>query len=409
MENPPTSRDEPTCPHPRDMSVSSLCSICWDIYDDAVLAKDGFCYCRACIVEWAQSHNNSKWPSPITREEFSGHPVLRTDVERNCVARELKRAEVVASLEEDPTDAARALQALSAVQGGRPVLDHTHCLRLLQQSHPVLHESPYVHLAVVHRAGCLELLPVSCLKELLRLDRHGISVPLLQIRVLKDLFQTCCAKVREAGPSDAAAAGLMRAVLDHLTWRVEFRDAVDVPEDRVLEKGEDKKHLAGRYCRDWSVADRNTLVYLRGNGVDSCRQYLFVPLQSDGSRGTCERILSTRLALSRNEESWPPFSVRFSSEEVLVEGVDYWRARRGGLPFPDSRGLSDTEEESAEMPMLAGCEGLLEKPPRHLPIGFEYRAAVVCEEHVHELNALKLAAAQAMDHQDTHALKRQRR
>lgn len=407
MENPPTSY-EPTSLHPRGMSVSSLCSICWDIYDDAVLAKDGFCYCRACIVEWAQSHNNTKWPSPITREAFSGHPVLRTDVERNCVARELKRAEVVASLEEDPTDAARALQALSAALGGRPLLDHTHCLRLLQQSHLVLRESPYVHLAVAHRAGCLELLPFECLQELLRLDRRGISVPLLQISVLKDLFQTYCAKVREAGPPDAAAACLMRMTLDHLVWRVETRDAVDVPEDRVLEKGEDKKHLAGRYCRDWSAPDRDTLGYLRGNGVDSCRQYLFVPLQSDGSRGTCERILSTRLALSRNEETWPPFSVRFSSEEVLVEDIDYWRARRGGLPFPDSRGLSDTEEESVEMPVLAGCEGLLEKAPRHLPIGFEYRTSVVCEEHVHELNALKLAAVQAQDPQVTQALKRQR-
>lgn len=399
---------EPSSLRPCDMGVSSICSICWDIYDDAVLAKDGFCYCRACIVEWAQSHNNNKWQSPITRETFSGHPVLRTDVERNCVARELKRAEVVASLEEDPTDAARALQALSVVLGGRPVLDHTHCLRLLQQRHPVLHESPYVHLAVAHRAGCLESLPIECLKELLRLDRCGVSIPLLQISVLKDLFQMYCAKVRETSPPDAAAAGLMRMTLDHLVWRVETRDAVDVPENRVLEKGEDKKHLAGLYCRDWSVPDAETLVYLRGNGVDSCRKYLLIPLQSDSSRGTCERILSTRLALSRTEETWAPFSVRFNSEEVLIEDFDYWRARRGGLPFPDSRGLSDTEEESVEMPMLAGCEGLLEKVPRHLPIDFEYRTSVACEEHVHELNALKLAAVQALDPEITQALKRQR-
>jgi hypothetical protein len=382
------------------MAVTSRCPICCDVFNDAVLAKDGFCYCRGCIVGWAEGYaSDRKWASPITRELFSGHPVLRSDVERSCVARELRRAQLLAALEEEGEDAAAALEALDASQEGRPLLDATHCLRILQRNHVVLYESPYVFLAVAYRARCLEGLPLSFLQEVLRLDRHGVCVPLLKMSVLRELFGHYCAACRsppEAG-RDGAAAETVRQLEKHLFWRAGARDAVEVPLDRILEKGEDKGDLAGLYCRDWSSSCETLLTFVNGNGVDSLRRYLLVPLQSDASRGAYEKPSVTRVALSRKEAELASFQVRFASEEDLPEEAGYWRARRGGLPFPDSRGASDTEEETEETPMLGGCDCLFEKPPRHLPVGFKYHSYVPCPEHLHELNAMRLEALDALE------------
>ena len=378
------------------MEVSSRCPICCDFYNEAVLAKDGFSYCRGCIVEWAEVYGSDRrWASPITRELFSGHPVLRADVERNCVARELRRAQLVASLEGDDSDASEALQALDASQEGNPLLDSTHCLRILQQNHSVLYESPYVFLAVAYRAGSLDGLPSSFLREVLRLDRHGVRVPLLKMSVVKAVFSHYC-KALMQGSRESYVEELVHQLEKHLFWRAGHRDAVEVPVDRILEKGEDKRDLAGFYYRDWVCAPESTLTFITGNGVESLRRYLFVPLQSDASRGAYEKPSVTRVALSRQESELPSSQIRFASEEPMREDADYWRARRGGLPFPDSRGMSDTEEETEETPMLGGCDCLFEKPPLHLPIGFKYHTYVPCLEHLHELNAIRLEALDAL-------------
>lgn len=384
------------------MEVTCRCPICCDVFDDAVLAKDGFCYCRGCIVSWVEGYaSDRKWASPITRELFSGHPVLRSDVERNCAARELRRTQLLSALEEDGEDAATALQALDASQEGRPLLDATHCLRILQRNHAVLYESPYVFLAVAYRAKCLDGLPLSFLQEVLRLDRHGVCVPLLQMSVLRDLFShhcSVCRREEEGGSMHGSSAATVRQLEQHLFWRAAARDAVEVPVDRILEKGEDKRDLAGLYCRDWgsSFSCETQLTFVSGDGVEKLRRYLLVPLQSDATRGAYEKPSVTRVALSRRESELACFQVRFASEEGLVEEASYWRLRRGGLPFPDSRGASDTEEETTDTPVLGGCDCLFEKPPRHLPLGFKYLSYVACSEHRHELNAVRLEALEAL-------------
>ena len=390
------------------MEVSCHCPICWDIYDDAVLAKDGFSYCRTCIVEWAETHAGMKWPSPMTMEMFGGHPVLRTDIERNCAARERRREKLLASLEEVDVSAPKVLEALEASHAGKPLLGESHCLRILEKNHCSLYESPYVFLTVAYRGRCLDAFPLEQLKQVLHLDRRGVCVPLLKISVIRDLLEHYCRKLREAS-SEEGLPEILQLLKDHIFWRARCVDAVEVPLDRALEKGRDKQELAGIYYRDWSDLDESALVFINGNGTEATRKYLIVPLQSDTQRGSYEKQLSTRIALSRDEAILSGFSMTFQSEEELPVDASLWRSRRGGLPFPDSRGSSDSEEETWETPVLEGCGALFERPPSRLPHGFKYHVRLSCMEHVHELNQVRLEVLDAVTNSSCHPVKKQRR
>ena len=359
------------------MKVDGHCPICRDFYDDAVLARDGFAYCRECILQWA-GHGERSWKSPRTNEVVEGHPVLRVDVERNCAAKESRRKELLEGMCED----AEVLQALDVTHCHVPLLGKTDCEKLLW--HPVILTSPYVHLALAYRAAAISELPIDVVKEVCRLDRCAVTVPLLEMSILaallKEAIRRCDA---QCGEEDVA---LLEQVKEHLLWRGRARDAIEIPADRThLER------LSGIYHRDWHALDTKSILFVKGNGLREPRYHLVVPLLSDLSRGCCEKPLKTCIyaeaSLTTVGDEDCTLHAAFSSEVPLRRDGCHWRSRRGGLPFPDSRGGTDSEDEDWEEKATQGCACLFEQAVKHLPQGFVYHRHHEDEDHWFELMA----------------------
>jgi len=359
------------------MKLDSNCSICRDYYNDAVLARDGFAYCRTCILHWAGNGERS-WKSPRTNELIEGHPVLRSDVERNCAAKELRKEELLENMLEDGA----VLHALEASHCGVPLLGKSDCEKLLW--HPVVLISPYVHLAIAYRASCISELPSNIIHEVCRLDRCAVTVPLLEMTVVIALFREAVRRCEALGGEESIL--LLKQIKAHVLWRGKASDAIEIPAERAhLPK------VVGHYHRDWRLVNRNSLVFVKGTGIREIRHHLLVPLISDFTRGSCESPLTTCIYADAsfltvpNEEC--PLKCVYSSEILVTRDGYHWRSRRGGLPFPDSRGNQDSDEEDMMDKVSHGCCFLFEKPVRHIPIGFVYHIHRVQDDHWFELMA----------------------
>jgi len=318
-----------------------LCIVCRELFDDPVLARDGFAYCRACIVRWVDGAQC--WTSPRTNERFEGAPVLRGDVERTCRAREARLAELRSK---DPEEAARL--AAEAVWLGRPLAPPRDCARLLDGA-----ASPYLKLELALRAGRLPQLDAEVLQELCRLDRAWSRAPLLEMGALAALLH----EARRRVEAFEEPARLLLELRDHFSWRASFCDAVEVPECRT-------SHAAARglYYRAWTQRDLRCVVFLKPGAR------LTVPLRSNRARGVAEPQLLTQLELT--PPGGPAALVGcFSSEDREQLPVDPVRAWRGAPPFPDSSG--DSDEEEGPVP---ACASVFQRPLAHLPLHFLYHA-----------------------------------
>jgi hypothetical protein len=355
------------------MEVESCCPICKDLYDDSVIARDGFAYCRACIVQWA-GHGERRWKSPRTNEFFEGHPILGRDVERSLAAKVLRKQELLKTMKEDVD----VLNALEASHCGAPLLEKADCERLLW--HSVVLTSPYVYLEIAIRAGALAELPTDVLQEVLRLDRRAVCIPLLGmttvVAILRDTVRRC-----EEGLDSVA---LLREMKTHLIWRSELSDAIEVPVVRT-----NSEATAGLYHRSWRSLDRNSVLFVKGDGVSETRHYLNVSLLSGATYGASETPVRTSIYADASfmTDSECVAQAIYSSEAPLRPDALYWRARRGALPFPDSRGDNETEEEDWSEHALLGCGGIFEAPLKHLPFGFKYHKRSLTEDHKYELLA----------------------
>ena len=359
------------------MKVDDHCPICRDFYDDAVMARDGFAYCRECILQWA-GHGERSWKSPRTNELVEGHPVLRGDVERNCAAKELRKKELLDGMHED----AEVLQALDVTHCHVPMLGKADCEKLLW--HPVILTSPYVHLAIAHRAAMISEVPSNVVREVCRLDMCAVTVPLLEMSVLSELLKEATRRCDvQCGEDDVA---LLKQVKAHLLWRGRARDAIEIPANRThLER------LSGVYHRDWRALDAKSIICVKGYGIRETRYHLVVPVLSDLSRGCCEKPLQTCIyaeaSLTTVGDEDCILHAAFSSEVPLRRDGCHWRRRRGGLPFPDSRGGDDSEDEDWEEQTAHGCACLFEKVVKHLPQGFVYHQHHEDDDHWFELMA----------------------
>jgi hypothetical protein len=360
------------------MKVDGQCPICRDFYDDAVLARDGFAYCRECILQWA-GHGERNWRSPRTNEVLEGHPVLRSDVERNCAAKELRKQELLESMNED----AEVLQALAASHCDVPLLEKSDCEKLLW--HPVILTSPYVHLAIAHRASALSDLPSNVVQEVCRLDRCAVTVPLLEMEVVVALLREAVRRCGDARVGEEEVE-FLKYVKAHVLWRGKARDAVEVPIERTHER-----KLAGFYHRAWRSIDAKSAIFVKGNGIRETRYHMVLPLLSDLSRGSCETPLKTCIYAeptfpTTSEDDCAPHAA-YSSETLVRRDGCHWRARRGGLSFPDSRGDQDSEDEDWTEKVTEGCCCIFEKIVRHVPQGFVYHRYREEEDHWFELMA----------------------
>ena len=309
---------------------------------------------------------------------IEGHPVLCSDIERNCEAKELRKRELLENLVEE----ANVLQALDATHCEVPLLGRSDCEKLLW--HPVILSSPYVHLAIAYRASCLAELPVNIMQEVCRLDRCAVTVPLLEMDVLIALLREAVHRCDRS--SDEDGVPLLKQLKAHLIWRGRTRDAIEIPSERThLSK------LAGFYHRDWRSINRSSVVFIKGRGIRETRLHLLVPLLSDLSRGPCESPLKTCIyadaSFSTASEDECPLQAAYSSEIPVKRDGSFWRARRGALHFPDSRGGQETDEEDWEEKDCGGCSVLFEKTIEHLPQGFLYHHHKEEDDHWFELMA----------------------
>jgi hypothetical protein len=334
-----------------------VCVICRDLYDQPVLARDGFAYCRACIVRWVGS--SSCWTSPRSNERYEGRPTLRGDVERACLAREARLAELRAK---------SAREALTAVLEqlccGRPLAPPAECRRLLRDLTDL---NPHEELELVFGAGSLRKLSAESLRQLCDLDRRCRLVPLLEMSVVTALLQEARRRCQEGG-GGAGARELLLRLRKHFLWRASFTDAVEVPASRVSQEG-----LSGVYFRDWQQQKAGRLTFLK-SAFPQAR--LSVPLESNRERGTAEETLFTHLALLSGEES-----AAFESEcsEELPARDALWGARRGVPPFPDSRG-GDSDEDDL-VTRAPQCVRTMQRGLLFLPRHFGYHSCRPDEAH----------------------------
>jgi hypothetical protein len=337
-----------------------VCVVCRDLYQEPVLARDGFAYCRACIVRWVGS--SSSWTSPRSNERCEGRPVLRGDVERDCLAREARLAE----LRGKPAQEALG-PALEQLWCGRPLAPPAECLRLLRDLPGGL--SPHAELELASGAGSLRCLGAETLRRLCDLDRRCRFVPLLQMSALTALLQEARRRCQEG--EEAGARELLLRLRCHLLWRASFTDAVEVPPSRVAAPG-----LAGVYYREWQQRDARRLTFLKA-AFPQAR--LSVPLESNWERGTAEETLFTRLeALPRSEDAEV---VAFESEclDELPPKDVLWSARRGVPPFPDSRGgESDEDDLVTKEPQ---CARTMQRALLFLPRHFAYHSCRPDDAH----------------------------
>ena len=365
---------------------SSECAICRDLFDDAVLAADGFPYCRECILTWAACGNRD-WRSPRSNELYKGHPVLRTDVERNCQARELRLSRALQSLRAGDANGDAVREALELTHSGRPLLGREQVSELVWD--PAVLESPYLQLAVLCRSELLELLPCDSMQELCRMDRHKVKLPLLDMDVLRRLLREAVRRCTEERTHKHAV--LLREVKEHFTFRAEASDAVELLPPPSPAARHVRASAVGLYFRDWLQSSPHHLIFVKGRGVGEQRLFLSVPLHSDSFRGCCEPQLLTRIGmLPFREASHEDDGVleTFSSEVLLTHDPGHWRRARGGLAFPDSRGQGDSEEEDwAEASPPIGCSSVLQKQLCHLPKGFAYHVFRNDPDHFYELKA----------------------
>jgi len=376
------------------------CPICRDFFDDAVMAGDGFAYCRACITQWAGFGERS-WRSPKTNEAQAagGHPVLRGDIERDCKAKELR----LRAARKEVADGGDPVLALALVHAGRPLLNRKDCAELCWD--PAVHAEPYAHLEASFRGGCVDLLPNNVLAKLLRLDRVSVTFPLLTMGVLRALLRETLRRAEEARDDEETLA-LLRLSKTHFLWRARRTDAVEIPVDRSPDA-----RVTGLYHRAWDQPEETFVVFVKGKGLEQPRLFLRVPLRSAELCGSCERFGGTRVFKAR-----PPLPddcsldgssrimlAAYASETPLGQGRLLWRERRGGLPFPDTRGGGETEDEDWIGPCATptACARVLEAALLHLPRGFLYHPVREDNEHFFEtaaelgpVNELLLEAAE---------------
>lgn len=329
------------------------CVICQDLYEDPVLAKDGFCYCRACIFQW--TGRAESWRSPRSNEQCEGWPVLMRDVERACLAHQAKLARL-RSLHPEASLGA----ALGLGREGRPVALPSDCARLLEL---LPGAEAYARLELAYRAGLLDRLSDEELLEACRRDRRCVRFPLLPGDVVEGLVSEAARRCRwGAGPKILARARR------HFLWRASFTDAIEVPQERLEPLG--LRRYAGLYLRAWGQGDGAFLTFEKSQPP---RATLRVPLSSNRDRGSAEALLHTLLQPEEVQEI-----TKFASEtdEVLPCPSVLWESRRGRPPFPDSRGGETDEEDEASTPSFS-CLATMQRALSFLPVDFRYRPHVL--------------------------------
>jgi len=336
--------------------MNLTCVICHELYKEPVLARDGFCYCRRCIICWVDSID--RWTSPLSNESFEGWPVLREDVERACLVQQARLDELTLL----PADEALP-RVLEETYNGRPAAPPDVCSRLLRQLACL---TPHEELELAYRAGALQDLSSQLIVDACARDRRCVRVPLLDMSVVLELLREACRRCR----SDRDSSPLLE-VREHFCWRSGFSDAVEIPFSRVACEG-----FAGTYLRAWQQRDARYLLFEKA-GKPAAR--LKVPLLSNRDRGIAEDRLHTYVEFS-DSEVFGAEQTLFASEcdDGLPAPDEVWMARRACPPFPDFCG-GESDDELA-LAVETPCAATMQRALRHLPCQFVYHSHVAVAE-----------------------------
>lgn len=353
------------------------CAICREIFEDPVLARDGYAYCRACIVRWVDQLMT--WSSPRTNERIEGMAVLRGDIERCCLAREARLQELRHRIQNDDLGEA-LLCGASACYRSRPLLPPPECATLLARALTAeaygWEAHPYLLLELAWRGKALGQLLPRHLMTICRYDRVAVQVPLLHMDVLAALAQEGARRLKSDDADDNALSAVL-TIKEHLAWRGSFTDAIVVPTHRVP-----RDVMVGCYYRDWAQPSSEYIVYGKPAipRLGQCAAKLLVSLQRQSGRGSAEALATTCV----ETVDAVPTRCHYSSETDLADGTEgQLRRARRELPFPDSRGGdTDDEDETLSAPKSLSIHQL---QPTFLPYGFVYQAHCVDDAHQDEL------------------------
>jgi len=354
-------------------SMDLVCSICREFFDDPVLARDGYAYCRSCIVRWTD--RREEWLSPRTNERIEGHGVLRGDVERSCLARDARLKELEERCESDSLCIVLTLAATARYQN-RPLLPPSNCEELVMKCLAAeaygWEPDVYLMLELAHRGGALSQLSIYHFASICRRDRWAVGIPLLRKDVLVSLALEGAKRLHN--DADSYTADVLQTLKTHLIWRTSFSDGIEIPTSRTMHDA-----MAGLYLRDWQQPSPHHVSYTKWSTATQphgMASRLTVPLERQCMRGSAESPLMTKLESCEI----PAFKSHYRSEVELVDIVNFDRHSRGSIPFPDSRG-GDTDDEDSE-DTIAQPLTILQNQILFLPRGFIYH--IHCNDECHK-------------------------
>lgn len=322
------------------------CVICHDLFDDPVMCRDGFAYCRRCISKWLATFSDDEhWRSPKTNVQYEGKCIMVEDVERNCAALQKKKKQIEGGDSEQRLDLMATLQHC-----GVPVATRQDC-QLVDMESPLFIEQdlhPYIYLEVGVRGDRLPLISSQMLIGILDEDRCNEEAPLLSFTCLEKLVTL--ALTRYDGYPTTARFQVLKKLYSHLTWRCGQVDSVAIPISR-------SSRACGIFYRAWDQHSPGTIRFTRRDG-----SMLEVPTEPQYHLSLHQGTVGTVFRA-------PDHQIHYTSETIggVPRLSEYWRIRRtSSLPFPDYDGV-DTYTRK-----VPSCCTIFEEPVQFVPYNFQY-------------------------------------
>jgi len=332
-----------------------ICPICREVFNDPVVCRDGYAYCRLCIGMWIDTRSSS-WRSPMTNQFLTMPALLVPDRRRAGVAREQLRQTLRDSYVLTGTDIVQIATARFGLSALFEAQDCRLALESLLQDTSAIGETffPHIALELAWRSRRLDDYPLDAVEELCRHEREESSWPLIQRGVLHELALSVAKRfVNQPAQRTARIASLL---LNHCTWRGSITDGVLVPAHRLV--GQGLHSSATVFERPlFSAAQQNVTVQgesfsaMTFTGPGNARLHLGMqPEEFSCSTEACVTAIEMPRYSSNDPEHVTGTSSRLytSLRPTTVSAQSQWKyRRREHTVFPDNSDDSDPEEPVA--------------------------------------------------------------
>lgn len=334
------------------------CSVCFDIFDDPWVCRDGFVYCRECIGRWVA--DKESWRSPRNNVEYpSSDALVVRDFQRGDLAKSLKSHEAEECFQEflgahEDQERERLLRKMASLRYRGELL--------VQKSKARIAVGAVVHSALGQRQLIYDALELALHSD--SLGRLGTNPRVVEAVIANDVHKypfisltSVLIPLLESGGL-FMPIGLRRIFWRHCQARAQLRrDAIHVRPEVLARRGI-TLGFQGLFAR---LADEPD-----GVAVFKCH--------ATGATLRCpQRPMACSLEEYRSTLQLGDLCEVLSSRHALYEesALDYWRARDLGPqpPFPDASpemsGVGSLVEKDE-------CMGVFEVRIKHLPRHFHY-------------------------------------